>query len=142
VFSPPVAGSNSSSVRLAVERSAPVRVAPTRIALERSASESSALERSASERFAPMSFGSIERFSPPRVPRCPCNAHGYFDHPEKGWSLTTFYMWPATSVGMLNLLFVTTLPPSGFASIWHSGVPGLSLLAPFARVYESGFLRR
>ena len=69
MFSPPVARSNSSSVRLAVERSAPVRVAPSRIALERSASKRSALERSAwtrfaSERFAPMRFGSIERFSP------------------------------------------------------------------------------
>src|SRR5215204_4487920 len=52
VFSSPVAGSNSSWVRLAVERSAPVRVAPTRIALERSASERSAHMRSAPQRSA------------------------------------------------------------------------------------------
>src|SRR5215208_4810463 len=52
VFSSPVAGSNSSWVRIAVERSAPVRVAPARIALERSASERSAHIRSAPQRSA------------------------------------------------------------------------------------------
>src|SRR5215208_5164087 len=52
VFSSPVAGSNSSWVSLAVERSAPLRVASTRIDLERSASERSAHIRSAPERSA------------------------------------------------------------------------------------------
>src|SRR5215208_6048615 len=65
VFSSPVAGSNSSWVRLAVERSAPLRVAPTRIALERSASERSAHMRSAPERSARTRFAS-ESFVPGR----------------------------------------------------------------------------
>ena len=52
MFPSRVAGSNSSRLRLAVERSAPVRVAPARIALERSAHMRSAHMRSAPQRSA------------------------------------------------------------------------------------------
>src|SRR5215216_7367256 len=55
VFSSPIAGSTSSWVRLAVERSAP----------ERSAPEGSAPERSASRRSAPVSFAPV-RLAPMR----------------------------------------------------------------------------
>src|SRR5215217_1860142 len=57
VFSSPIAGSNSSWVRLALERSAPERTAP-----ERSASRRSAPVRFAPVRFAPMR-SALKRFA-------------------------------------------------------------------------------
>src|SRR5919112_698764 len=57
VFSSPIAGSNSSWVRLALERSAPERTAP-----ERSASRRSAPVRLAPVRFAPMR-SALKRFA-------------------------------------------------------------------------------
>src|SRR5215204_3163815 len=65
VFSSPIAGSNSSWVRLAVERSAPERSAPERSAPERSASRRSALERAASVRLASVR-SALERFASER----------------------------------------------------------------------------
>src|SRR5215212_5509461 len=62
VFSSPIAGSTSSWVRLAVERSAPERSAPERFAPERSASRRSAPVRSAPVRFAPMR-SALNRFA-------------------------------------------------------------------------------
>jgi hypothetical protein len=65
VFSSTVAGSNSSWVRLAVERSAPLRIAPTRIACARSTPERSAPARFASVRSASDSSAPL-RFAPLR----------------------------------------------------------------------------
>src|SRR5215217_731040 len=62
VFSSPVAGSNSSCVSLAVERSAPERSAPERSAPERSASRRSAPVRLAPVRLAPMR-SALNRFA-------------------------------------------------------------------------------
>src|SRR5829696_7931013 len=62
VFSSPIAGSNSSWVRLALERSAPERTAPERTAPERSASRRSAPVRLAPVRFAPMR-SALKRFA-------------------------------------------------------------------------------
>src|ERR687889_359753 len=62
VFSSPVAGSNSSWVRLASLRSAPERSAPERSAPERSASRRSAPVSFAPVRFAPMR-SALKRFA-------------------------------------------------------------------------------
>ena len=99
VFSSPVAGSNSSWVRLAVERSAPERFAP-----ERSVSERSAWERSASERFVPRS-SALARFASERSDPLHefqvtvATSMASWVTPFLGCSLTTSYILPTTSVG-------------------------------------------